>query len=80
MIFKRLKHKKQENDNFVYHRGGSEPLHSLTSLHGKEIIYIAYNPVFKVAVSADKQGMIEYWGGMLMFLAFRTVISFFIYI
>ncbi|XP_046970455.1 peptidylprolyl isomerase domain and WD repeat-containing protein 1 isoform X1 [Vanessa cardui] len=38
------------------------PLHTFES-HQSEVATIKYNPVFEVAVSVDKAGIIEYWTG-----------------
>ena len=39
----------------------NKPLHTLTSIHKKPVIAIAYNHVYDCVVSADEAGMIEYW-------------------
>ncbi|XP_034835449.1 peptidylprolyl isomerase domain and WD repeat-containing protein 1 [Maniola hyperantus] len=38
------------------------PLHTL-ALHQSEVLTIKYNPVYEVAVSVDKAGIVEYWTG-----------------
>ncbi|OWR48413.1 peptidylprolyl isomerase domain and WD repeat-containing protein 1 [Danaus plexippus plexippus] len=38
------------------------PLHTFEK-HQKEVVTIRYNPVFEVAVSVDKAGIVEYWTG-----------------
>ena len=37
------------------------PIHSITSLHKKPVAQIAYNNKYDCAISADDNGMIEYW-------------------
>ncbi|OWF46092.1 peptidylprolyl isomerase domain and WD repeat-containing protein 1-like [Mizuhopecten yessoensis] len=44
-------------------RGTNTPLHILSSMHSSPVMLIRYNPVYEVAVSADKDGMLEYWAG-----------------
>jgi len=39
----------------------NEPLYTLTSIHKKPVIAIAYNHAYDCVVSADEAGMIEYW-------------------
>ena len=41
-------------------RGTNAPLHVLTT-HVAPVTSIQYNPISKVAISADEKGMIEYW-------------------
>ncbi|NXA32365.1 PPWD1 protein, partial [Eudromia elegans] len=49
---------------FIYDgRGNNEPLHVFDKLHTSPLTQIRLNPVFKVVVSSDKSGMIEYWTG-----------------
>lgn len=49
---------------FIYDgRGNNQPLHVFDKLHTSSLTQIRLNPVFKVVVSADKSGMIEYWTG-----------------
>uniref|UniRef100_A0A8C5B717 peptidylprolyl isomerase n=1 Tax=Gadus morhua TaxID=8049 RepID=A0A8C5B717_GADMO len=44
-------------------RGNSEPLHIFDKMHTSPLSKICLNPKFRVIVSADKAGMIEYWTG-----------------
>ncbi|KAJ3605830.1 hypothetical protein NHX12_027874 [Muraenolepis orangiensis] len=44
-------------------RGSNEPLHVFDKMHSSPLSKICLNPKFKVIVSADKSGMIEYWTG-----------------
>ncbi|CAG5055808.1 unnamed protein product [Parnassius apollo] len=39
------------------------PLHTFETLHQSVVATIVYNPVFEVAVSVDKAGIVEYWTG-----------------
>ncbi|KXJ16664.1 peptidylprolyl isomerase domain and WD repeat-containing protein 1 [Exaiptasia diaphana] len=56
-----------DEDTGVIHvydgRGTNTPLHSL-KLHSASVTVIRYNPVFDIAVSTDKAGIIEYWTGL----------------
>ncbi|KUL89128.1 hypothetical protein ZTR_06036 [Talaromyces verruculosus] len=38
-----------------------EPLHTLTSIHRKPVVALAFNNIFDCVISADEAGMIEYW-------------------
>lgn len=38
-----------------------EPLHTLTSIHRKPVVAMAFNNVFDCVISADDAGMVEYW-------------------
>ncbi|XP_044000395.1 peptidylprolyl isomerase domain and WD repeat-containing protein 1 [Gambusia affinis] len=50
---------------FVYDgRGSNEPLHLFDRLHSSPLTQIRLNPRFRVIVSADKAGMLEYWTGL----------------
>ncbi|CAH4029039.1 peptidylprolyl isomerase domain and WD repeat-containing protein 1 [Pieris brassicae] len=40
----------------------SAPLHTF-SQHQRDVATIKYNPIFEVAVSVDKAGIVEYWTG-----------------
>ncbi|KAG7274055.1 hypothetical protein CRUP_030777 [Coryphaenoides rupestris] len=44
-------------------RGSNTPLHVFDKMHAAPLSKICLNPKFKVIVSADKAGMIEYWTG-----------------
>ncbi|XP_064604949.1 peptidylprolyl isomerase domain and WD repeat-containing protein 1-like [Liolophura sinensis] len=44
-------------------KGTAEPIHVLETLHSQQVNLIRYNPVYEVAVSIDKAGMLEYWTG-----------------
>ncbi|KAM4638191.1 peptidylprolyl isomerase domain and WD repeat-containing protein 1 isoform 2-T2 [Amazona ochrocephala] len=49
---------------FIYDgRGNNQPLHVFDKLHTSPLTQIRLNPVYKVVVSSDKSGMIEYWTG-----------------
>ncbi|XP_043919297.1 peptidylprolyl isomerase domain and WD repeat-containing protein 1 [Protopterus annectens] len=49
---------------YVYDgRGSNIPLHVFEKLHRSPLCQIRLNPAYKVVVSADKCGMIEYWTG-----------------
>lgn len=49
---------------YVYDgRGSNIPLHVFEKLHKYPLCQIRLNPAYKVVVSADKYGMIEYWTG-----------------
>ncbi|XP_065069889.1 peptidylprolyl isomerase domain and WD repeat-containing protein 1-like [Rhopilema esculentum] len=43
-------------------RGNTDVIETL-KLHTKHVSCIKYNPVFDIAISADKAGMLEYWSG-----------------
>ncbi|XP_039614615.1 peptidylprolyl isomerase domain and WD repeat-containing protein 1 isoform X2 [Polypterus senegalus] len=50
---------------FVYDgRGDNKPIHVFEKMHSSPLCLIRLNPAFKVVVSADKAGMIEYWTGL----------------
>ncbi|XP_056592391.1 peptidylprolyl isomerase domain and WD repeat-containing protein 1 [Triplophysa dalaica] len=50
---------------FVYDgRGGNQPLHRFDKMHSAPLSQIRLNPKYRVIVSADKAGMIEYWTGL----------------
>ena len=58
-------------------KGNAEPVHVLDRLHSSEVTCISYNPVFKVAVSTDRIGMVEYWNGQEKHYAFpKSVVKF----
>lgn len=47
---------------FVYDgRGGNKPLHVFDKMHSSPLTQIRLNPQFRVIVSADRAGMLEYW-------------------
>lgn len=49
---------------FIYDgRGNNQPLHVFDKLHTSPLTQIQLNPIYKVVVSSDKSGMIEYWTG-----------------
>nr|XP_005301043.1 peptidylprolyl isomerase domain and WD repeat-containing protein 1 isoform X2 [Chrysemys picta bellii] len=49
---------------FIYDgRGNNQPLHIFDKLHTSPLTQIRLNPTYKVVVSSDKSGMIEYWTG-----------------
>ncbi|CAI6347895.1 unnamed protein product [Macrosiphum euphorbiae] len=49
---------------FIYDgKGVNIPLHVIEKIHTKPIVFIKFNSVFDVAISADKSGIIEYWSG-----------------
>lgn len=43
--------------------GNNQPIHTIEKLHYHPVTLIKYNPVFEIAVSSDKMGMLEYWSG-----------------
>ncbi|KAJ8261196.1 hypothetical protein COCON_G00169190 [Conger conger] len=50
---------------FVYDgRGDNATLHTFDKLHSSPLSQIRLNPRFRVIVSADKAGMLEYWTGL----------------
>ncbi|XP_042339376.1 peptidylprolyl isomerase domain and WD repeat-containing protein 1, partial [Plectropomus leopardus] len=50
---------------FVYDgRGSNQPLHVFDKMHSSPLSQIRLNPKFRVIVSADKAGMLEYWTGL----------------
>uniref|UniRef100_G3PT16 Peptidylprolyl isomerase domain and WD repeat containing 1 n=1 Tax=Gasterosteus aculeatus aculeatus TaxID=481459 RepID=G3PT16_GASAC len=50
---------------FVYDgRGSNQPLHVFDKMHSSPLAQIRLNPKFRVIVSADKAGMLEYWTGL----------------
>uniref|UniRef100_A0A8C9Z863 peptidylprolyl isomerase n=1 Tax=Sander lucioperca TaxID=283035 RepID=A0A8C9Z863_SANLU len=50
---------------FVYDgRGSNQPLHIFDKMHSSPLSQIRLNPRFRVIVSADKAGMLEYWTGL----------------
>lgn len=50
---------------FVYDgRGDHTPLHVFDKMHSSPLSQIRLNPKFRVIVSADKAGMLEYWTGL----------------
>ncbi|XP_054764435.1 peptidylprolyl isomerase domain and WD repeat-containing protein 1-like isoform X1 [Lytechinus pictus] len=62
---------------YVYDgKGTSEPLHTLDNKHSAPVILIKYNPVFEVALSVDKQGILEYWKGPKKDYCFPSCVSF----
>uniref|UniRef100_UPI00358DE951 peptidylprolyl isomerase domain and WD repeat-containing protein 1-like n=1 Tax=Myxine glutinosa TaxID=7769 RepID=UPI00358DE951 len=51
---------------FVYDgRGSNQPINKLDKVHSHPLSLIRFNPIFKVVVSADRTGMLEYWTGPL---------------
>ncbi|XP_072920628.1 peptidylprolyl isomerase domain and WD repeat-containing protein 1 isoform X1 [Hemitrygon akajei] len=49
---------------FIYDaRGTNQPLHVFEKLHSCSLSEIYLNSVYKVVVSTDKSGMLEYWTG-----------------
>ncbi|XP_056288170.1 peptidylprolyl isomerase domain and WD repeat-containing protein 1 [Pseudoliparis swirei] len=50
---------------FVYDgRGGNEPLHVIDKMHSSPLAQIRLNTRYRVIVSVDKAGMLEYWTGL----------------
>ncbi|KAJ9192377.1 hypothetical protein DTO166G4_7248 [Paecilomyces variotii] len=39
----------------------TQPLHTLTNIHRKPVVAIAFNDAYGCVISADESGMIEYW-------------------
>ncbi|KAJ1209584.1 hypothetical protein NDU88_004958 [Pleurodeles waltl] len=49
---------------FIYDgRGSNKPMYVFERLHSSPLTHIRLNSIYKVVVSADKTGMIEYWTG-----------------
>ncbi|XP_071507877.1 peptidylprolyl isomerase domain and WD repeat-containing protein 1-like [Diadema antillarum] len=57
-------------------KGTSEPMHTLEKQHGAPVIIIKYNPIFEVALSVDKQGILEYWMGPKKDYIFPPMVNF----
>ncbi|XP_077981047.1 peptidylprolyl isomerase domain and WD repeat-containing protein 1-like [Glandiceps talaboti] len=55
------------DENGVIHvydgNGDNTPLHTVDKLHSAPLIFMKYNSMFNVMVSADQKGMVEYWTG-----------------
>nr|CAB3265122.1 peptidylprolyl isomerase domain and WD repeat-containing protein 1 [Phallusia mammillata] len=70
--------KKDSNTIYVYDgRGGSEPFHVIEGIHSAPVTHICFNHVYKVGISADKKGMMEYWGGQENGFSFpKNIVSF----
>ena len=67
---------KQDTSIHIYDgRSTSTPMTTL-KLHTKPITSITFNPVYEVAISCDKAGMVEYWGGQAKDFQFPTNIKF----
>ncbi|KAL1983519.1 hypothetical protein VTN96DRAFT_10258 [Rasamsonia emersonii] len=51
------------NKIFIYDGRGENPnpSHTLTSIHRKPVVALAFNNAYDCVVSADEAGMIEYW-------------------
>ncbi|XP_066507276.1 peptidylprolyl isomerase domain and WD repeat-containing protein 1 [Hoplias malabaricus] len=45
-------------------RGSHVPLHTFDKMHSSQLSQIRLNPRYRVIVSADKAGMLEYWTGL----------------
>ncbi|KAF5881916.1 peptidylprolyl isomerase domain and WD repeat-containing protein 1 [Clarias magur] len=45
-------------------RGSNTPLHTFDKLHSTPLCQIRLNPRYRVIVSADRAGMLEYWTGL----------------
>uniref|UniRef100_A0A3B3QYV8 peptidylprolyl isomerase n=2 Tax=Paramormyrops kingsleyae TaxID=1676925 RepID=A0A3B3QYV8_9TELE len=45
-------------------RGGNQPLHTFNKMHSSPLAHIRLNARYRVIVSADKGGMLEYWTGL----------------
>ncbi|CAH3165754.1 unnamed protein product [Porites lobata] len=56
-------------------RGTSTPLHIL-NLHTKPVMFIKYNAVYDVAISADEAGIVEYWSGLKNDVQFPKNVNF----
>lgn len=56
----------EKNTNKIHIFDGTQvsgsPLHTF-EMHQSDVATIKYNPVFDVAVSVDKAGIVEYWTG-----------------
>ncbi|PNF14619.1 hypothetical protein B7P43_G12115, partial [Cryptotermes secundus] len=52
------------NKIYVYDgQGVNAHIHVFEKLHTKPVVIIKYNPVFEVAISVDRAGILEYWTG-----------------
>ncbi|KAL1990507.1 hypothetical protein VTN49DRAFT_6346 [Thermomyces lanuginosus] len=54
----------QSSNKIVIYDGRGEntqPLHTLTNIHRRPIVAMAFNNAFDCVISADEGGMIEYW-------------------
>ncbi|PSN40014.1 Peptidylprolyl isomerase domain and WD repeat-containing protein 1 [Blattella germanica] len=52
------------NKVYIYDgQGTNTPLHVFDKLHTKAVVIIKYNPVYEVALSVDRAGILEYWTG-----------------
>ncbi|KAG8525342.1 uncharacterized protein KY384_008986 [Bacidia gigantensis] len=53
----------ESNDIEIYDAGGEiqKPVHTISKLHRSPVRVIAYNTEYDCALSADDNGMIEYW-------------------
>lgn len=45
-------------------RGSVQPLHTFDKMHSSPLCQIRLNPRYRVVVSADRAGMLEYWTGL----------------
>ncbi|CAF0767358.1 unnamed protein product [Brachionus calyciflorus] len=46
-------------------RGGNQALHKIEKMHYQPVHLIRFNPIYEIAVSTDRNGMLEYWTGPL---------------
>lgn len=67
------------NSSEIYVYDGKEvgdPLHIIDKLHRGTIAVMKYNPVYKVVISCDKNGIIEYWSGLRKDFKFPKCVKF----
>ncbi|XP_054711741.1 peptidylprolyl isomerase domain and WD repeat-containing protein 1-like [Uloborus diversus] len=68
---------KDSKEIYVYDgREVNEPLHIINKLHLTAVALIKFNPVFEVAVSCDRNGMIEYWSSIKNEFKFPKCVKF----
>lgn len=65
------------NKIYIYDgQGQNTPLHVFEKLHTKPVVTMKYNPVFDVAISVDKAGILEYWSGAKSEFKFPKCVQF----
>ncbi|CAH1243726.1 PPWD1 [Branchiostoma lanceolatum] len=47
----------------IYDGRAATRLHTLPKMHSARVLFMKYNPVYDVVVSADETGMVDYWSG-----------------
>ncbi|GIY59183.1 peptidylprolyl isomerase domain and WD repeat-containing protein 1 [Caerostris darwini] len=69
--------KQDTKEIYVYDgREVGEPLHVFDKLHSSSIAVIKFNPAYDVAVSCDKNGIIEYWSTLKKDFKFPSIVQF----